>query len=116
MTKATLFRPDPYITVTHQGWSVSLGVRVKDIGATIGTEVYLLSTEERIAAYRPGTRYGSYAQDLAAEMVNEAAQNLDKGKPMTFGEFLMDLSSLIRNHPDVSGSPWNPDEWPGEDW
>jgi len=108
VSKATLFRPDSYITVTHQGWSVDLGVRVKDIGFTIGTELYLLRSGERIAAYRPGTRYSDRAEELAAELVGEAVKLLPTDRFLMFGQFLLELGSAVRALTDKEGH-WDPD-------
>lgn len=105
MSSVKLVR-DTYIQVTHRGYDILLGVRVKDIGCTIGTELFWLESGERIATYKPGTRYGDYAEELAADLVKKAANEVaDWHSYSAFRKALVDaVQTLVSKE-----QPWGPD-------
>lgn len=105
---------ETYLLVEYENRSFGIGVRTKDIGFTIGTELTWWSTGERLATYRPGTRYGDYAEELAAQLVSEALSNVPNGLgDIAFGKALMEA---VRTHPDVARNSWNPDTEDEDDW
>ncbi|BET51791.1 hypothetical protein RGQ21_67730 [Kitasatospora aureofaciens] len=110
MTTVKLVR-DTYLVVRILNGESRLGLRTKDIGFTIGTEIFWWETGRRIAAYRPGTRYAGYAEELAAVLVDEAVSEIREND--CSGRL---IEEAIRSHKDVVSRPWNPDEEPGEDW
>lgn len=113
MSRVKLVR-ETYIKVSYGGSVYAIEVRTKDIGCTIGTELIWSRSGIRIAAYRPGTRYGDRAEECAAELVQEALSKLSPGLGM-LGLF-SELTEAIRSHEDVQGSPWGPDSEDEGDW
>lgn len=106
MSSVKLVR-ETYLSVSYGNRTVGIGVRTKDIGCTIGTELTWWPTGERIAAYRPGTRHAGYAEELSAELVSAALAKVPTGLgDIAFGKALIDS---IRQHKDVVSRPWDPD-------
>ncbi|WP_030962648.1 hypothetical protein [Streptomyces sp. NRRL S-378] len=87
----------------------SVEVVTRDIGATIGT--VLLCDGVRIAAYRPGTRYGDVAEDAAAKHLAGALKRIDAAAWLP-GEHLTDLlATHLRAILDEDKcAPWDPSE------
>lgn len=79
-------------------------VRTRDIGATIGTELRLHG--RRLIAYRPGTRHGSYAQDLAAEHLRAALIRRYQADEVSNGALARHLRAVVL---DDGGWIWDPE-------
>jgi hypothetical protein len=91
----------------YTGW---VEVRVRDIGFTIGTEI-LDHEGGRLVAYRPGTRYGSYAEELAAGHLKAALTKVDTDSPgFRVRDFWALLKAALQEIVDADGAgPWSPD-------
>jgi hypothetical protein len=96
-----------YATEQHHG---KVEVRVQDIGATIGTEI-LDDEGNRLVAYRPGTRYGSYAEELAAGHLHAALEKVETSAPDFRVRYFVDkLRAALQEVVDADGAgPWTPD-------
>lgn len=113
MSSVKLVR-ETYLSVEYGNREFAIGVRTKDIGFTIGTKLTWWPTGERLVTYRPGTRYGDYAEQLAAQLVSEALAKVPEGLgDIAFGKALMDA---VRTHSDVTRNPWNPDKEDEDAW
>lgn len=99
------FVKDDCLEVRHLDGVCRLGVRTKDIGSTIGVEIFWWETGRRIAAYQAGTRHMARATQLVVDLVAEAfgtiKMNSCNGEPVEWA---------IRSHEDVASRPWNPEE------
>ncbi|MFJ3084383.1 hypothetical protein ACIPJG_32150 [Streptomyces halstedii] len=105
---------DTYVLVEHRGIKHLIGVKVKDIGFTIGTELFWVADGERIASYKPGTRYEDRAEDLAAELVEKALRDVRAGVGSSLFRVL--LSKEIEHQVSLEQS-WDPDtETDEESW
>jgi hypothetical protein len=102
---------DTYLLVRILDGECRLGLRTKDIGCTIGTEIFWWETGRRIAAYRPGTRYSDRAEELAAVLVDEAVATVKEND--CSGRL---LEEAIRSHKEVVSRPWDPDYVDEENW
>ncbi|MEU0952812.1 hypothetical protein ABZ353_10785 [Streptomyces niveus] len=112
MSSVKLVR-DTYISVEYRGIAHLIGLTTKDIGCTIGTELSWVEDCERIAAYKPGTRYGDRAEECAAELVERAVKNVRSGVGTSLFRVL--LSNEIKHQVSLE-QPWNPDDEEDEEY
>jgi hypothetical protein len=96
-----------------EGRHFLLEVRVRDIGATIGTEI-LDDESARIVAYRSGTRYSDRAEEIAREHVRESLTRV-AADPERRSAYLPDLVRAHLAEVVAAEQPWTPDE-EDEEW
>jgi hypothetical protein len=101
-------RPRYVLDYTVGLYGGTVEVVTRDIGFTIGTEI-LDEDGIRIAAYRPGTRHPSRAEEIASEHLREALELAIANHRGALHPISREVAARLRDV--VAGEqPWNPDD------